>query len=156
MRSIFPAVIHMPLPTPSGTRRNHTLSIFPDNLKFDTAGLITAVIQDTDNGDVLMVGYMDREAIARTISTRQVTFWSRSRREYWVKGESSGNTQELDRMLVDCDLDCLLVKVRQTGPACHEGYRSCFFRAVSGSDGSMEIVADRWRAPEEMYGSASK
>lgn len=112
----------------------------PEGLKFDDKGLIAAVIQDGDNGDVLMVGYMNREAVERTISTQRVTFWSRSRQKYWIKGETSGNIQRVKGIYVDCDQDCLLIKVEQTGAACHEGYRSCFFRRAADDGDSLEIV----------------
>ena len=130
------------------------MSSLLDGLKFDANGLITAVVQDADNGDVLMVAYMNREAVERTLETRKVTYWSRSRQKFWVKGETSGNTQELVSMRVDCDQDCLLVLARQTGPACHEGYRSCFFRQMNESDG-LEVIAERWKSPEEMYAPAN-
>lgn len=120
-------------------------------LKFDSHGLIPAVIQDAENGDVLMVGYMNEESIMRTVDTGLVTFWSRSRQEFWVKGETSGHVQHLVSLFVDCDQDCLLVKVKQVGPACHEGYRSCFFRQLSSNDRDLEIIADRLKSPEEMY-----
>jgi len=109
-------------------------------LKFDEQGLIPAVIQDAENGDVLMVGYMNGEAVERTISTQRVTFWSRSRQKYWIKGETSGNIQRVQGIYVDCDQDCLLVKVEQTGAACHEGYRSCFFRRSAEDGESLEVV----------------
>lgn len=124
-----------------------------DGLKFDDNDLIPAVIQDAENGQVLMVGYMNREAVQRTLETGSVTFWSRSRRKFWVKGETSGNVQHVREVRVDCDQDCLLILVDQVGPACHEGYRSCFFRRVNPADDTLEIVADRLRTPEEMYGS---
>ena len=122
-----------------------------DGLKFDESGLIPAVVQDADNGDVLMVGYMNRVSVERTLVTGRVTFWSRSRQEYWIKGERSGNTQELVEMRVDCDQDCLLVLARQTGPACHEGYRSCFYRRILDDD--LQVIAERLKTPEEMYGA---
>lgn len=112
----------------------------PTGLTFDDKGLIAAVIQDAENGDVLMVGYMNQEAVERTISTGRVTFWSRSRQKYWVKGETSGNTQRVRSIYVDCDQDCLLIKVEQVGAACHEGYRSCFFRQVSRDGNTLETV----------------
>ena len=111
-----------------------------EGLKFDNQELIPAVIQDAQNGDVLMVGYMNREAFERTVSTGRVTFWSRSRQKYWVKGETSGNVQRVQGIYVDCDQDCLLVKVEQTGAACHEGYRSCFFRRAADDGESLDIV----------------
>jgi phosphoribosyl-AMP cyclohydrolase len=116
--------------------------LVPQNLKFDEHGLLPAVIQDAENGQVLMVGYMNREAVERTVSTLRVTFWSRSRQKYWVKGETSGNIQRVHDIYVDCDQDCLLVKVEQTGAACHEGYRSCFFRRVDSDGEKLTTVSD--------------
>lgn len=112
----------------------------PAGLKFDAQGLVPAVIQDALNGQVLMVGYMNREAVEQTISTRRVTFWSRSRQKYWVKGETSGNTQRVMEIYVDCDQDCLLLKVEQVGAACHEGYRTCFFRSVDQDGENLETI----------------
>lgn len=123
-----------------------------ETLKYDSQGLIPAVIQDHANGQVLMVGYMNREAVDRTIDSGRATFWSRSRGKYWVKGETSGHIQVVREVRVDCDLDCLLVLVEQVGPACHEGYRSCFFRKVSATE-EMEITESRWKTPEEIYGT---
>jgi len=95
-------------------------------LKFDATGLVCAVIQDWQNGQVLMVGYMDDEALRRTLTTGRVTFWSRSRREYWRKGDTSGHAQYVKQVQIDCDGDALLVQVDQVGAACHTGERSCF------------------------------
>jgi phosphoribosyl-AMP cyclohydrolase len=103
----------------------------PDNLKFDEKGLIPAVIQDWKTGEVLMVAYMNAESLRRTVETRLTWFWSRSRQKFWQKGETSGNVQRVKDILYDCDLDTLLVKVEQAGPACHTGARSCFFRSFS-------------------------
>ena len=114
----------------------------PDNLKFDDKELIPAVVQDITNGEVLMVGYMNREAVERTVESKRVTFWSRSRQKYWVKGETSGNVQNVKEIYVDCDQDCLLVKVEQVGAACHEGYRSCFFRRVAQDGDSLQTVGE--------------
>ena len=122
-------------------------------LKLDENGLIPVVVQDSENGDVLMVGYMNREAVERTLETRRVTFWSRSRQKFWVKGETSGHFQQLKGMYVDCDQDCLLVKVEQIGPACHEGFRSCFFREITEGGTKREVVAERMKSPEEIYGA---
>ena len=119
----------------------------PQGLKFDANGLIPAVVQDAENGDVLMVGYMNQEAAERTIQTGRVTFWSRSRQKYWVKGETSGNVQRVKDLYVDCDQDCLLVKVEQVGAACHEGYRSCFFRRVAAEGEALEIIAEPLVSP---------
>lgn len=95
-------------------------------LKRDDSGLVAAVIQQHDSGEVLMLGWMDDEALRRTLSSGRTTFWSRSRKEYWVKGETSGNRQWVREVRLDCDGDTLLVKVEQEGPACHTGTRTCF------------------------------
>ncbi|SDR66821.1 phosphoribosyl-AMP cyclohydrolase [Agrococcus carbonis] len=105
-------------------------------LKKDADGLVAAVIQDDATGDVLMVGYMDDEALRRTATEGRVTFWSRSRQEYWRKGDTSGNIQVPRSIALDCDGDALLIRVDQTGPACHTGARSCFFTPVPVADGS--------------------
>ena len=97
-----------------------------ERLKRDDAGLVTAVIQDAESRDVLMVGWMDDEALHRTLTTGRGTFWGRSRQPYWVKGETSGHTQAVREVRLDCDGDTLLVLVDQTGPACHTGTRTCF------------------------------
>ena len=119
----------------------------PAGLKYDANGLIPAVVQDVNNSEVLMVGYMNQEAVARTIQTGRVTFWSRSRQQYWVKGETSGNIQHVKELYVDCDQDCLLVKVEQVGAACHEGYRSCFFRRISADGDALEVTAEPLVSP---------
>jgi phosphoribosyl-AMP cyclohydrolase len=114
-------------------------------LSRDEAGLVAAVIQDDDSGDVLMLGWMDDEAVHRTLTTGRVTFWSRSRREYWRKGDSSGHTQHVRSVAIDCDGDALLVRVQQVGAACHTGERTCFL-----AGGELPAVAgtapDRARA----------
>ena len=102
----------------------------PQSLRYDDKGLIPAIAQAHDSGEVLMVAWMNAEAVARTLETGRVTYWSRSRQSFWVKGESSGHVQRLVDFRVDCDRDCLLVLVEQTGPACHTNRRSCFFTAV--------------------------
>src|SRR5687768_3974144 len=114
---------------------------FSQTLKYDANGLIPAVIQDADNNQVLMVGYMNSDALDHTLETRRVTYWSRSRQKYWVKGETSGHFQTVVEVRTDCDLDCLLIRVRQEGVACHDGYRSCFYRALR--EGELEIVESR-------------
>jgi phosphoribosyl-AMP cyclohydrolase len=95
-------------------------------LKRDAAGLVTAVVQQHDTGEVLMVGWMDDEALHRTLTTGRATYWSRSRQEYWVKGDTSGNVQHVRSVALDCDGDALLVRVDQVGAACHTGDRTCF------------------------------
>ena len=102
----------------------------PSTLKFNEAGLIPAIAQEEGTGEVLMMAWMNAQAVERTLETGRVTYWSRSRQAFWIKGESSGHVQELVDLRVDCDRDCLLVLVRQTGPACHTNRRSCFYTAV--------------------------
>ncbi len=102
----------------------------PDTLTYTDAGLIPAIAQDDATGEVLMMAWMNRDSIARTLETGAVTYWSRSRQAFWVKGETSGHVQELVDFRVDCDRDCLLLIVRQTGPACHTNRRTCFYTAV--------------------------
>ncbi len=102
----------------------------PASLKYNDQGLIPVIAQDADSGEVLMLAWMNAEAVARTCQSGRVTYWSRSRGKLWVKGETSGHVQELVEMRVDCDRDTLLVLVRQTGPACHTNRRSCFYTAV--------------------------
>lgn len=115
-----------------------------DGVKFGADGLVPAVVQDARDGQVLMVAYMDREALRRTLESGATCFWSRSRKEYWVKGATSGNTQRVVRVAVDCDEDCVLVVVRQKGVACHTGKRSCFYREIDRETGALrEIDAER-------------
>jgi len=102
----------------------------PQSLTFNEVGLLPAIAQDAESGEVLMLAWMSAESIARTLETKRVTYWSRSRQAFWVKGETSGHTQELVDMRIDCDRDCLLLVIRQTGPACHTGRRSCFYTSV--------------------------
>jgi phosphoribosyl-AMP cyclohydrolase len=104
----------------------------PATLSFNGAGLVPAIAQDHATGEVLMLAWMNEEAVRRTLETGRVTYWSRSRQSFWVKGETSGHVQELVELRVDCDTDAILVRVRQTGPACHTGARSCFFTRVEG------------------------
>jgi len=108
-----------------------------DKLKYDDNGLIPAVVQDVKDGQVLMVAYMNQESLRRTLTEGLTCFWSRSRQEYWVKGLTSGNTQKVVRVTIDCDMDCILVVVDQAGDgvACHTGNRSCFFRELKAGEG---------------------
>ena len=109
-----------------------TAPVAAAEVRFGPDGLVVAVVQDVERHDVLMVAYMDAEALRRTLETGRTWFWSRSRREYWCKGETSGNRQLVERVALDCDGDALLVEVRQQGAgACHTGERSCFFRPVT-------------------------
>ncbi|MFW5928841.1 MAG: phosphoribosyl-AMP cyclohydrolase [Halobacteriota archaeon] len=110
-------------------------------------GLVPAVAQDADDGEVLMLAYVDEEALERTLETGEAHYYSRSRDEVWHKGESSGHVQEVEDVRVDCDADSLLYLVRQEGGACHTGYRSCFYRTVDG-----DVVGERVFDPDEVYG----
>ncbi len=106
----------------------------PATLKYDPAGLIPCVAQDHVSGEVLMVAWMNAASVSRTLETGKVTYWSRSRAEFWVKGETSGHHQRLIELRVDCDRDCLLALVEQEGPACHTNRRSCFYTAIRDGD----------------------
>ncbi len=123
-----------------------------EDLKYDAAGLIPAIVQDADTGEVLMMAYMNRESLADTIRTGKTHFWSRSRKKYWMKGESSGHVQDVVGIYMDCDKDTLLIKARQHGAACHEGYKSCFFRERQ-ADGEWKVIAERLFDPAKVYGS---
>ena len=120
-------------------------------IDFDKLGGIVPVIaQDHEDGAVLMMAYMNREALAETLLTGRVCYFSRSRNKLWRKGEESGNVQELRGLYVDCDADAILVKVHQVGgAACHDGYRSCFFRQVAGEE--LQVIAERVFDPREVY-----
>ena len=119
---------------------------------FDAAGLVPAIAQQHDTGEVLMVAWMNREALAETLATGRVCYWSRSRGALWRKGETSGQVQRLVEFRVDCDGDTLLLRVEQTGVACHTGRRSCFFRALR-SDGTLEEILPVTVDPEALYGA---
>jgi phosphoribosyl-AMP cyclohydrolase len=124
---------------------------FSKNLKFDENGLITVIVQDYRSSDVLMVAYMNKEAIDITLKTKKATFWSRSRKSLWVKGEISGNTQEVIEFYYDCDGDSILLKVNQIGIAsCHTGRKTCFFTKVL-FDGSIKIISEQLFDPDEIY-----
>lgn len=112
-------------------------------------GLLPAVAQDAETGEVLMVAWMNEESFQETLTTGRAVYYSRSRGRLWRKGEESGHVQQVEAVLVDCDADTILLKVRQQGAACHEGYRSCFFRQVSPQ--GVEVVAERLIDPSEVY-----
>jgi len=112
----------------------------PNRLKYDANGLIPAIAQEAETGEVLMMAWMTAEAVARTLETGRVTYLSRAWQAFWIKGETSGHVQELVEMRIDCDSDCLLLLIRQTGPACHTNRRSCFYRAVR-EGAEIEIMA---------------
>ena len=122
---------------------------FLDSVAFDSSGLVPAIAQQHDTGEVLMMAWMNRAAIEETLSTGRVCYWSRSRASLWRKGETSGQVQRLVELRIDCDNDCLLVLVDQTGVACHTGRRSCFFTAVRG--GERAIIADIQISPDQLY-----
>ena len=123
---------------------------FIDNLKFTEDDLIPAIIQEEGTGRVLMMAWMNADSIADTLKTGKTHFWSRSRQKYWMKGESSGHTQEVKNFAYDCDGDTLLIQVAQEGAACHKGYKSCFFTSVKGKE--PEITEDRLFDPDAVYG----
>lgn len=124
---------------------------FLSTLKWTDDGLIPAIVQDAQTKDVLMMAWMDESAVRRTLETGQTHFYSRSRRAAWHKGGTSGHVQYVESIAVDCDGDVLLVAVRQVGGACHEGYRSCFFRRVN-AEGQLETVAEPVFRAEDVYG----
>jgi len=121
------------------------------DLNFDKlGGLVPVVVQDFTSGEVLMTAFMNRQAWEETLKTRRATYWSRSRNQLWVKGETSGNFQEVKEILVDCDEDTVLLKVIQKGgAACHMGYRSCFYRRLEGD--ALQIIGERIFDPDEVY-----
>jgi phosphoribosyl-AMP cyclohydrolase len=120
--------------------------------KFDVSGLIPAIAQDAVTGQVLMVAHMNREALDRTIETGRATYYSRSRKKLWTKGEQSGHFQAVERILVDCDQDCLLLKVRVDAGQCHVGYQSCFYRALKpASKATLELITAKVYDPKAAY-----
>jgi phosphoribosyl-AMP cyclohydrolase len=119
-------------------------------LKYDRAGLVPVAVQDADTGELLMLAYMNDEALRETLKSGLATYWSRSRQKLWTKGETSGHRQKVVEIRADCDGDALLLRVRQEGGACHEGYRSCFFRRLE--DGELKVVEERVFSPEQVYG----
>ena len=122
--------------------------------------VITAIAQDSETNEVLMLANMNKEALAKTIETGKAHYWSTSRNKLWLKGESSGHFQEVKEILVDCDMDAIVLKISQTGAACHEGYRSCFFRKLNTknkiniedlSEDDLEVILKRIVNPEDVY-----
>ncbi|NIZ14609.1 phosphoribosyl-AMP cyclohydrolase [Phaeobacter sp. HF9A] len=116
------------------------VSFAPETLTYNEAGLIPCIAQDVESHEILMMAWMNAESVAKTLETGRVTYWSRSRQAFWIKGESSGHVQELVELRVDCDRDALLALVRQTGPACHTNRRSCFYTAVRDGE-EVEILS---------------
>ena len=126
---------------------------FISQLRFNEKGLIPVIAQDAENGEVLMMAWMNREALEKTLQTGKAHYFSRSRQKLWLKGEISGHIQKLKEIRFDCDADTLLIKIEQEGGACHLGYRSCFFRKVSEDGAKIEIVEDKIFEPQEVYPS---
>ena len=120
--------------------------------KFDDNGLITAIAQDSQTGQILMVAYMNQQALEITIQTGYGTYFSRSRQKLWKKGEESGHVQKVEQILVDCDQDCLILKVRVDAGQCHVGYRSCFYRALQNNTGKkLEFIGEMTYDPKKIY-----
>jgi len=122
-----------------------------DQLKFDDKGLIPVILQDHENGEILMFAFMNRESLKMTLESKLATYWSRSRKKLWVKGESSGHTQEVKEVYFDCDNDALLIKIKQNVAACHTGYRSCFFNKIEGDQ--VKTVGDKLFEEDKVYKS---
>ena len=122
-----------------------------DALKWDDKGLISVIFQDHETGEVLVLGYMNREALQLTLDTGKAYLFRRSRGRVMMKGETSGNVQLVKEVWVDCDADAIVLKIEQIGGACHEGYRSCFYRKLAGDD--LEVVGERVFDPKEVYGA---
>lgn len=134
----------------SATQTAMDPNVLLSEVSFDDQGLVPAVAQDHESGQVLMLAYMNADTLRRTVETGVMTYWSRSRQEVWVKGQTSGNTQEVRAVHLDCDGDTLVFEVDQNGAACHTGYYSCFHRHLE--DGALTVEGDRLFDPEEVYG----
>lgn len=120
------------------------------DIKYDDKGLVPAIVQDVDTGEVLMMAWMNEAALTQTLRLKKATFYSRSRNKMWIKGESSGHVQEVVEVRVDCDQDLLLLKCKSHGPCCHVGYNSCFYRRTD-ADGKLTIAAEKVFDPEKVY-----
>ena len=123
-----------------------------DQLRFNPEGLIPAIVQEQSTGRVLMMAWMNRASLEKTLETGRTHFWSRSRQKFWMKGESSGHVQQVKDVAFDCDGDTLLIQVEQTGAACHEGYKSCFFRSASDGGRAFQVTEPQLETPEQIYG----
>jgi len=134
----------------SKVRPSAKMSLF-ENLKFDANGLIPAIVQEHRTGRVLMMAWMNRASLEKTIETGKTCFWSRSRQKFWIKGETSGHVQTVKDIAFDCDGDTLLIQVEQLGAACHEGYQSCFFRSVESNGEGFRVTESRLETPEQIY-----
>jgi phosphoribosyl-AMP cyclohydrolase len=124
---------------------------FMDQLRFNADGLIPAIVQEHSTQRVLMMAWMNQAALEKTMASGKTVFWSRSRRQFWCKGETSGHFQKVKNIALDCDGDTLLIQVEQTGAACHEGYHSCFFRSVGADGQSWQTTEERMADPGEVY-----
>ncbi|MBI5154800.1 phosphoribosyl-AMP cyclohydrolase [Candidatus Poribacteria bacterium] len=131
------------MPTPSAAAAK-----LIETVKFDADGLVPCICQDAATGEILMFAFMNRESLAITLDGGSACYWSRSRKKLWLKGESSGHTQRVLDVRLDCDADCLLIRIEQEGPACHTGYRSCFYRHRDGDQWAGE--GERMMSQEEM------
>jgi phosphoribosyl-AMP cyclohydrolase len=125
---------------------------FYDQLKFNPEGLIPTIVQEQSTGRVLMMAWMNRASLEKTLETGRTHFWSRSRQKFWMKGETSGHVQQVQDVAFDCDGDTLLIQVEQTGTACHEGYKSCFFRSASKDGRAFRVTEPQLETPEQIYG----
>lgn len=132
------------------------MEAFLSLVKFNDQGLVPVIAQDAANGEVLMMAWMNRETLQKTVETGLMHYWSRSRQKVWLKGETSGHTQKVKEIRLDCDADALLMKIEQKGGACHEGYRSCFFRVVRDGGRRIEVSGEKLFEPEAAYGSKKK
>ncbi len=123
-----------------------------DQVKFDAQGLVPAIIQEAKTRRVLMMAWMNRASLEKTVASGKTHFWSRSRQKFWMKGESSGHTQTVKDIALDCDGDTLLIQVEQVGAACHEGYQSCFFRSAGQGAAELRITEPQLLRPDQIYG----
>lgn len=122
------------------------------DIKYDANGLVPAIVQDVDSGDILMMAYMNEQSLKKTVETGFTHFWSRSRQKFWKKGETSGHVQEVKKILIDCDADTVLIKVIQHGPgACHTGHRTCFYRDLEGKE-----LSEKTFSEEDVYGKKDR
>ena len=121
-----------------------------ERVSFNKEGLLPVIVQDINRGEVLMMAWMNREALEKTIASGKAYFWSRSRKNLWLKGESSGHYQLVREMWIDCDEDTLLIKVEQIKAACHKGYKSCFFRKIN-KEGKLELIGEKVFEPGKVY-----
>jgi phosphoribosyl-AMP cyclohydrolase len=140
------------LPVAERLSITRTRMSFLEQLKFNQDGLIPAIIQEQSTGRVLMMAWMNRQAIEKTLAGGKTVFWSRSRQKYWVKGETSGHVQIVKDLAFDCDADTLLIQVEQSGAACHEGYKSCFFRSARENGATVVVTEAQLVEPDQVYG----